>query len=69
MQSAAMMLPSFFAYAFGSSCSRLVGRTGLFYLGLLLTLVPLGLGAGSLGALLSTHRETVSLVTSQPIRL
>ncbi|MDO5735168.1 MAG: cytochrome c biogenesis CcdA family protein [Propionibacteriaceae bacterium] len=59
---AAMLLPSFFAYAFGSSRTRLLGRTGLFYLGLLITLVPLGLAAGSLGALLATHRSTLALV-------
>lgn len=59
---AAMLLPSFFAYAFGSSRSRLLGRTGLFYVGLLITLVPLGLAAGSLGALLATHRTTLALV-------
>ena len=41
---AAMLLPSFFAYAFGSSRTKLLGRTGLFYVGLLITLVPLGLG-------------------------
>ncbi|MGO1487517.1 MAG: cytochrome c biogenesis CcdA family protein [Arachnia sp.] len=59
---AAMLLPSFFAYAFGSSRSRLLGRTGLFYVGLLITLVPLGLAAGSLGALLATHRSSLALV-------
>lgn len=59
---AAMLLPSFFAYAFGASRSRLLGRTGLFYLGLLLTLVPLGLAAGTLGALLATHRGTIAVV-------
>ncbi len=59
---AAMLLPSFFAYAFGSSRTRVLGRTGLFYVGLLVTLVPLGLAAGSLGALLATHRSTLALV-------
>lgn len=59
---AAMLLPSFFAVAFGSSRSRLLGRTGLFYVGLLVTLVPLGLAAGSLGVLLATHRSTIALV-------
>lgn len=59
---AAMLLPSFFAVAFGSSRTRLLSRTGLFYLGLLLTLVPLGVAAGSLGALLTTQRGTLALV-------
>lgn len=59
---AAMLLPSFFAVAFGSSRTRLLGRTGLFYVGLLITLVPLGLAAGTLGALLATHRSTLAMV-------
>lgn len=59
---AAMLLPSFFAYAFGSSNARLLGRTALFYLGLLLTLVPLGVAAGTLGVFLATHRATIALV-------
>lgn len=59
---AAMLLPAFFAYAFGRSASTLAGRTALFYLGLLLTLVPLGLGAGALGGLITTHRDTLVLV-------
>ncbi|MDO5082029.1 MAG: cytochrome c biogenesis protein CcdA [Arachnia propionica] len=59
---AAMLLPSFFAYAFGSSRRTLVVRTGVFYLGLLLTLVPLGLGAGALGALLSTQRHLLTVI-------
>ncbi|WP_226913223.1 cytochrome c biogenesis CcdA family protein [Gephyromycinifex aptenodytis] len=58
---AAMLLPAFFAYAF-TSRTTLIGRTGLFYLGLLTTLVPLGALAGSLGALLVEHRPRVVLV-------
>ena len=41
----ALLLPSFFAYAFADA-RALVARTTVFYLGLLLTLVPLGTGAG-----------------------
>lgn len=59
---AALVLPAFFAYAFGQQRAKLFGRTALFYLGLLITLVPLGLAAGALGGLLSTHRQTLSLV-------
>ena len=59
---AALLLPAFFAYAFGSSKRALIGRTALFYLGLLITLVPLGLAAGALGGLLTTHRATVAAV-------
>lgn len=59
---AAMLLPSFFAIAFGARKSTLLGRIGLFYLGLLLTLVPLGMAAGTLGAMLATHRSTIAFV-------
>lgn len=44
---AVLLLPAFFAYAFGDDRARLL--TGLFYLGLLLALVPLGLGAARWG--------------------
>lgn len=50
-----MLLPAFFGYAFGSA-SKLLARTGVFYLGLLTTLVPLGVLAGGLGARISEHR-------------
>lgn len=40
----ALLLPSFFAYAFGSR-TALVARTTVFTVGLMLTLVPLGTGA------------------------
>lgn len=52
-----MLLPAFFAYAFASRAA-LIGRTGLFYLGLITTLVPLGAAAGSFGALFNAHRST-----------
>lgn len=58
----ALLLPAFFAYAFGGDRARLLGRTALFYLGLLLTLVPLGLGAGALGSLVTVHRQTLAVV-------
>ncbi|MFP5252475.1 MAG: cytochrome c biogenesis CcdA family protein [Actinomycetes bacterium] len=51
----ALLLPSFFAYAF-TSTAALVGRTTLFYLGLLITLVPLGTGAGAASALFYGQR-------------
>lgn len=50
-----MLLPAFFAYAFAST-GKLLARTGVFYLGLLTTLVPLGVLAGGLGARISEHR-------------
>ncbi|HJE51782.1 MAG TPA: cytochrome c biogenesis CcdA family protein [Tessaracoccus flavescens] len=59
---AALVLPAFFAYAFSGRVGALLARTGLFYLGLLITLVPLGVGAGLFGSLLTTHRGTLTLV-------
>ena len=49
----ALLLPAFFAYAF-DGFGKLVSRTGLFYLGLCITLVPLGAGLGKL-AVSYTH--------------
>lgn len=56
-----MLLPAFFAYAF-TSPGRLLARTGVFFLGLAFTLVPLGVLAGTLGSLVSAHRSTVVTV-------
>src|SRR5690625_5582930 len=53
---AALLLPAFFAYAF-SSPGKLLARTGIFYLGLLTTLIPLGVGIAGLGKLLSQRSE------------
>jgi cytochrome c biogenesis protein CcdA len=50
-----MLLPAFFSYAF-SSPAQLISRTGLFYLGLISSLVPLGVLAGTLGAFVNEHR-------------
>lgn len=52
-----MLLPAFFAYAFAKP-SELLARTGLFYLGLITTLVPLGVLAGTVGVFV-THNRTV----------
>lgn len=57
----ALLLPAFFAYAF-SSLHALLGRTLVFLTGLLIVLVPLGAGAGTLGAVLAGHRSTLILV-------
>ena len=51
-----MLLPAFFAYAF-SDPTTLVARTGVFYLGLITTLVPLGVFAGTVGAFLNENRS------------
>lgn len=50
-----MLLPAFFAYAF-SSPTKLMARTGIFTLGLLTTLVPLGVFSGIFGSLLGANR-------------
>ncbi len=54
----ALLLPSFFAYAF-THTRALVARTAVFYLGLLLTLVPLGVGAGAASSLFYGHRSVL----------
>lgn len=51
-----MLLPAFFSYAFASR-REVLARTGIFYLGLITTLVPLGVLAGTLGAFVNAHRD------------
>ncbi len=51
----ALLLPSFFAMAFASR-RALVARTSVFYLGLLITLVPLGTGAAAASTFFYGHR-------------
>ena len=58
-----MLLPAFFSYAFASP-AKLLARTGLFFLGLLATLLPLGVLAGTLGAFVNAHRDTVVTVAA-----
>lgn len=58
-----MVLPAFFSYAF-TSPTQLISRTGLFYLGLITALVPLGVLAGTLGAFVNEHRDTVVAVAA-----
>lgn len=59
----AMLLPAFFAYAF-TSTQTLIARTTIFWVGLMATLVPLGVAAGSVGALFNQNREAFILVVS-----
>lgn len=54
----ALLLPSFFAYAFRDP-GRLLLRTSVFYLGLCLTLIPLGAGSAMVSMLFYGHRETL----------
>ncbi|MFC6355628.1 cytochrome c biogenesis CcdA family protein [Luethyella okanaganae] len=58
-----MLLPAFFSYAF-STPSALLTRTGVFYLGLITTLVPLGVLAGTLGAFVNQYRATFVTVAA-----
>ncbi len=57
----ALLLPSFFAYAF-SDPRALVVRTTVFWVGLCLTLVPLGVGSGAVSALFYGHRQELITV-------
>jgi cytochrome c biogenesis protein CcdA len=54
----ALLLPAFFAYAFGGG-GELVRKTGIFYLGLAATLVPLGMGISAISALFYGHRSAL----------
>ncbi|MFV0307575.1 MAG: cytochrome c biogenesis CcdA family protein [Desertimonas sp.] len=58
----ALLLPSFFAYAFERR-SQLLARTAVFYAGLVTTLVPLGVSASSLTVFVRSHQETVITVS------
>src|SRR5699024_2238521 len=60
---AALLLPAFFGPTVGAG-SRLILHGLLFYVGMLLVLIPLGMGAGTLGALFTSHRGAIVLVAS-----
>lgn len=62
----ALLLPSFFAYAFASG-RALVARTLVFYLGLLITLVPLGTGASAASSLFYGHRPLLIAIAGWTI--
>ena len=62
----ALLLPSFFAYAFRDA-GRLLVRTAVFYLGLCLTLVPLGAGSALVSVLFYGHRELLVTVAGSLI--
>ncbi|WP_151952247.1 cytochrome c biogenesis CcdA family protein [Brevibacterium sp. Marseille-P9724] len=64
----AMLLPAFFSYAF-TSPKELLGRTFIFYLGLVTTLVPLGILAGSVGAFVTVHRDAVVAIAAVVISI
>lgn len=54
----ALLLPAFFAYSFGGS-GELIKKTGIFYLGLAATLVPLGMGISAVSTLFYGQRNTL----------
>ncbi len=58
----ALLLPAFFAYAFQSRF-ELVWRTAVFFLGLVATLVPLGMGLAAVSRLVYGYRGTLILVS------
>ncbi|WP_413542875.1 cytochrome c biogenesis CcdA family protein [Citricoccus nitrophenolicus] len=60
---AALLMPAFFASTVGAG-PRLLAHGAVFYVGLLLVLVPLGVGAGAIGTLFATHREVIVLSAS-----
>ena len=59
----ALLLPSFFAYAF-DGLGTLLARTGVFFLGLAAVLVPLGAGVGAFGSAITTYRSQTTFVSA-----
>ncbi|MFI1199619.1 cytochrome c biogenesis CcdA family protein [Streptomyces sp. BHT-5-2] len=57
----ALLLPAFFAYSLASP-GRLLARTGVFYLGLATTLVPLGAASTAASRLFNGHRDQLIAV-------
>ncbi|SDL24047.1 cytochrome c biogenesis CcdA family protein [Streptomyces indicus] len=57
----ALLLPAFFAYSIDST-GRLLARTGIFYLGLATTLVPLGAAGSFAGRFFYGNRELLVLI-------
>ncbi|GAA1781264.1 cytochrome c biogenesis CcdA family protein [Agromyces lapidis] len=58
-----MLLPAFFAYAF-TTPTRLIARTGVFALGLMTTLVPVGMLSGTVGAFVSANRTLLVTIAA-----
>ncbi|MGP5076976.1 cytochrome c biogenesis CcdA family protein [Brachybacterium alimentarium] len=59
----AFLLPGFFATTVTTRV-RLIPHAAVFYLGLVITLIPLGIGAGALGAMFAEHRSVLVVATS-----
>lgn len=62
----ALLVPSFFAYAFGTR-TALLARTALFALGLAAVLVPLGMGSSAASSLVYGNRQTMIAVAGWTI--
>ena len=56
-----MLLPAFFSYAFQSP-QKLIARCGIFWLGLLTPLIPLGAALSSVVALIREHSAFITQV-------
>jgi cytochrome c biogenesis protein CcdA len=59
----ALLLPSFFAYAF-TDWKTTLSRTAIFLLGLAAVLVPLGAGVGAVGAAITTYRTQTTTIAA-----
>lgn len=59
----ALLLPAFFASVVGQRM-RLLVHGGVFYFGLVVTLVPLGLGLGAIGNVLTEYRSALIITTA-----
>lgn len=59
----ALLLPGYFASSVATRAGLLL-HGAVFFLGLVLTLVPLGVGVGAVGSLLATHRDALIAGTS-----
>ncbi len=59
----ALLLPAFFASTVGAR-GRLLVHGAVFYVGLLVTLVPIGIGVGALAATVAKHRTAIIAVAS-----
>lgn len=57
----ALLLPSFFAYAF-DRVHLLMRRTFVFWIGLCLVLMPMGAGLGLVGSAVTRYRSEVTLI-------
>jgi cytochrome c biogenesis protein CcdA len=59
----ALLLPSFFAYAF-DGIGTLLARTAVFFVGLATVLVPLGAGVGAVGSAITTYRSQTTTISA-----